>query len=404
MNVPSAKLLLSFLDGDLPSAQREQIAELIRRDPQWARAFEETLRFEALLEAAHRSPSDEHRVRDRLQLRIPAHRPHGRIALLAAAGLIAAVLGAAALLVRSRNVIGEVVTGRVYVSDAPVRRVAVGRLLRTGLETAKLRLRDFSEIELGPESALVVRSLGRAAREVELLAGRADFNVERGERRFVVLTAVGRVTAFGTWFAIELRQVKTSSEAPPENRGIAMVVTVYVGSVQVEACGETRMLSAGAKHVFGETVSPSAPPARPSPPGPANRPPMNSSARESDGPAYRLSPRNVVDEQEGITVRQLNGIVVARGESFFTLQEEGHTPALTVQRIGLTQNTVIWVMRETAPKIPLPSNNLGPLLSWAPGHASDLRPGCRILALVRNNEAVQIRVFGKRDSDDDNVF
>lgn len=252
----TSEQIQSLLEGVLSARDREELADRVTRDAGAAREFDEALRIEALLVAAHRPEPDLGRVAAAIRVRLLLHRMKVLRRWLNAAACFLAV-GAATLLLHMLLAGGGVVErGYALVGNTPVRKVHIGDVLSTGPVTgAVVRLADGSRMSLAPGSVAVVQGRSGSVRQVvELRGGKGDFAVEKAARQFAVITKVGRVTVVGTEFSVQLlpEWQRKGDESMNGKAVLAMAVAVTVGSVQVEVNGKAYTLSAGAQQVFAE--------------------------------------------------------------------------------------------------------------------------------------------------------
>ena len=126
------------------------------------------------------------------------------------------------------------------------------RFTVSGSRPAILRLADGSRVRLKAGSEGMARGGTEDARQVfELIRGEARFKVEKGAGGFRVETPSGKVTVLGTEFNVELRPgTQKGEKAMTGKMTLALIVTVMVGSVQVEWNGGAVKLSAGQQQVF----------------------------------------------------------------------------------------------------------------------------------------------------------
>ena len=168
----------------------------------------------------------------------------------------------------------EVVSGHVLIDGEKTRVVRVGvRVVVPSTAPAVLRLADGSYAELEPASEVILRGRSHGVRQaVELLDGKGRFRVAKGKGQFRVDTLLGAVTALGTDFSVEYRLVRPSEALPKAASVRALTVAVSEGTVEVEFCGQTCLLSAGARRVFSAGVridSACGPPVPPKPSRPS---------------------------------------------------------------------------------------------------------------------------------------
>ncbi len=266
-------LLAEHLDGALDAAGREELARELERDPDAARAFDEAVRLEALLLAAHGEPPSRERLSERILRKAqaapvlrPAQWKSRVMAAAAAAILIAAGAWAAISLANGRRTIGpephpapsagnRVVAGTVLVDGVASGEIANGAKVEVaGGKTAEIRLADGSTAWLEPESrAVLAGPVGDVRQVVELEGGKGSFKVEKEPRQFKVRTQVGSVTVTGTEFSVELLPREAKGEGQMRGKlGLALAVSVIAGAVQVDYDGRTETLTMGMSKTYGE--------------------------------------------------------------------------------------------------------------------------------------------------------
>ncbi len=118
---------------------------------------------------------------------------------------------------------------------------------RTGTaETRRVTLDDGSQVELGPRSAIALRT-EPGQRRLVLLRGEAWFEAAPDPARpFMVEAANGTVTALGTGFDIALEQDLTR-------------VTVTTHRVRVASGGKTVIVAEGQQSTYGQGLAPQPP-------------------------------------------------------------------------------------------------------------------------------------------------
>jgi hypothetical protein len=292
------KLISDYVDGDLDDAGRAALAEELARDKDVRNAFDEALRLEALLSAAHQAGA----ARGAVDSESSAARPRKRLLssrgwLIAAAAAVLAAVGLGIVLALNSSTqprgpdgkenlvnIGpvaagaEVVEGEVTVGGVRVSKVAFGVRARIeGAGPAVIRL-EGATARFEPSSAVIFHGAGSDARQVvSLEEGKGEFDVTPAisiggvtatnksadvrPKPFRVDTPVGKVTVLGTKFSVELLPEVMKGEGAMGRKTLAMIVAVAAGTVSVQYNSETHTLTAGMTKAFG--VEAKRPPATP---------------------------------------------------------------------------------------------------------------------------------------------
>lgn len=284
MDLDNLDLLIDgFLNGELAESQREELAARLERDPRAARVFDDALRTEALLHAAHGSThgssgtgssAARNAVENPRGISV-ATRPIQRAdftpvrAWVAVAALVAVMFGGALYYKhlpsasdkkteagggKNTNKNGAsyvVASGRVWVDGRETKQVRENEWLNVSPDgPAVFKQGDALKFELESESGALLRKNGAT-----LLNGAGNFNVQPAASAFVLETAAGNVMTKSGEFSARLE-----SEAAPENTGgttmksrvlATLAVTVLAGSVQVESGGKVTPLALGESRVFG---------------------------------------------------------------------------------------------------------------------------------------------------------
>lgn len=258
--------LNDYLDCDLDGSGRQALQHEVEHDPAARAAFEEALRIESLLAAAHCPEAIEERILHGLERRLEEDKVVRGVAFRSwpamAAAAAAVVLAAVAMWhwrpAPPRAAPHQVLAGAVQVNGQIVQRLADGtELLVVGNELAKVKLSDGSLLEFDPGSVATIQGPQAHFRQVIALAsGAGRFRVERGVHQFRVTTLLGVVTVLGTEFSVALRPADefeamhnnetNNQEMKLQTKSIvALAVAVTFGQVQVDIGGKTYTLSAG---------------------------------------------------------------------------------------------------------------------------------------------------------------
>jgi ferric-dicitrate binding protein FerR (iron transport regulator) len=235
-----APTMLAYLAGTLSETDVREFAARLRGASEVRREFAHVLLEQALL--------DQIASEGRRGGFSRAARPASRWRLLAlSAAAAAAVFAAGGLfLLRSHRYPPPRVAGAVEITGAGV--PGRGAVLRTRSESARLVLGGYSSVSIQPFSTLRVQG-GERKEEVMLEQGKVVCEVDSRVGRFAVLTRVGRVSAKGTTFSVELRE--STGEEPMLKKGVLMMaVVVMLGSVDVNVQGKMYTLSAGQTDLY----------------------------------------------------------------------------------------------------------------------------------------------------------
>lgn len=192
--------------GAMSPGELDDVEAWLRRDPANREAFEDLAAMWEEIEAARRDPSI-------MALRERARRLARRKPLLTRLRPVAAVLVVAALGVGAMRWVESIERSNPIVYTTPVG------------QTSSVELADGSKVILDTDSALKVWPRMVAERRLELVRGRAFFEVAKDPSRpFIVQTDRGSVTAVGT--AFDVRRSRAG-----------MKIVLVEGRVRIEPSG-----------------------------------------------------------------------------------------------------------------------------------------------------------------------
>jgi ferric-dicitrate binding protein FerR (iron transport regulator) len=164
----------------------------------------------------------------------------------------------------ARRILDAAATGRRrrgWTSRLPLAAAAAVFLAVVAILVLRHPPAGANDYILGDGSRVIVAAGSEAlfpgARQdsLELRRGSARFRLARESKSFRVVTPIGKVTAQGAEFSVELQsRVDAKGEAPMETL-LALVVTVIAGNVQVDAAGASTALTAGETHVFAAALA-----------------------------------------------------------------------------------------------------------------------------------------------------
>jgi ferric-dicitrate binding protein FerR (iron transport regulator) len=240
-------LLDRYQGGESSPEEVAALVRMLRQDPDRRRRFVERWLLEVQLRKVFSGL---------VPVRPAAKRPARRFSWVGVGAAAAVLLALGAFLLGrfggKQAPAAEVASGQVRIDGAEVERIPAGVWFDiVGGSSAVLRLPDGSRAELEPTSRASLQERpaeGRSA--VALAEGGGVFQVAHGGGRFRVETDAGTVTALGTEFAVRLRR-RGADRAGGKGR-LTLSVTVREGSVEVDAGGKSRVLSAGKSRVFGD--------------------------------------------------------------------------------------------------------------------------------------------------------
>ena len=275
-------LIDGFLNGELAESQRAELAARLERDPQAARAFDDALRTEALLHAAHvshsklSSPMTNAVARPREISSVPSSIQRVQRAnftpvraWVAVAALAAVMVGGAlyykhwpstsehkleaggAKIAHKNSVNFTVASGRVWVDGRETQSVRENEWLNVSPDgPAVFKQGDALKFELESESGALLRKNGAT-----LFNGAGNFNVQPAGGVFTLETAAGNVSTKNGEFSARLNaqtQPDISGGAPMQSKVlVTLAVTVFAGSVQVESGGKVTQLTLSESRSFG---------------------------------------------------------------------------------------------------------------------------------------------------------
>lgn len=275
MNEPNriADLIHKYLDRDASPAEIAELQQQICEDAQAAEMFAEKSRLESWIA---QSLQEEKNIvvetqrwttllatlssfAPRKNARSPSERRRRFATAFCVLAASVLVLATFHFWPRTQSTVVEnlpsyqVVTGEVVVNGQPTNSPSEGDLVQVvGTQPARLNLSDGSRAELKPATQMVF--LGQVAKEtqvLELVEGGGTFHVDPGQETLQVETQVGRVTATGTQFGVQLLPRRNPEEPTFAGTTIAgLAVLVYSGIVQVDIEGQNYVFSGPGEQVF----------------------------------------------------------------------------------------------------------------------------------------------------------
>ena len=283
--MPSAEinnLIDAFLAEELDAAGRLRLAALLDSDREAQRAFDDALRLEALLSAAHTDPQAEARAMESLKARLSAEkpsatrsarastsssnmqrpalvkrsvrsvtplRPPGRSPIGAWTALAAAILvlfglafyfiydpaptGGQSIAKKKddANAIFTVAAGAVLIDGKDAKSVAENAWVSVpAAGHAELNSKDGTRVKLEGGSRALIRTHGAT-----LQNGAGRFGVKSASDTYELQTPLGKVLATGGEFEAHLANNSTGA--------LELSVTVASGTAQVDAGGKTTVLN-----------------------------------------------------------------------------------------------------------------------------------------------------------------
>ncbi len=285
-NAELDNLIGAFLAGELDDAAREEFAARLESDPAALRAFDEALRIESLLLAAHATPAqraDERRAAEKLAQNLTKLQSQKAVqnrarmsprlvkrpvktssavpfrAWTALAAAVAIMFGMAFYFIYGttpgtvKTTAGNarqqftVASGHVWVDGHDVREVGDNDWLNVSTDgAAMLTAKDGTTVTLEAGASAVMR-----ARGASLLSGAASFGVKPGADLFVLETPAGSVNSAGGEFNVSLRPASSESDTPnARHMELALAVSVARGTAQVDFDGATTRLTEGESREF----------------------------------------------------------------------------------------------------------------------------------------------------------
>jgi anti-sigma factor RsiW len=281
---PAFALVDKYLDDLLSADEATQLAQLLLEQPEAATALARATRAEAcLIEQFHAAPSRARAETLHLILgkqdgeEVPRSAPtktqwrHRWVsraaawqAAAAAALVLASGIGLFYFLGKTETPLSMVASGRVLVNGVESLQIRDGAEVEViGEESAVIHLADGSRAELAPASRAVIRGgRRRGAPVLELAQGSGEFEIGQGPRPFHVETPVGKITASGTDFSVELRPGENNPEASlSSNMTMALIVDVIAGNIDVQYGNHSYALGVGDNRLYaGRKQAPSGKP------------------------------------------------------------------------------------------------------------------------------------------------
>jgi ferric-dicitrate binding protein FerR (iron transport regulator) len=255
-------LIQKYLDQLASPAETAELGRCLAADPALADAFARASRTDAGLVERFTEQCAIDRA-DRFLARPtvgPRHRafPAPLVGLAAAVLFLAAALGLYHWLGEREPLRHDVVAGRVLVDGIESESIPDGAAVEVGDDSAAvIRLADGSMAELAPSSQAVIHGrMRRGGAVFELTRGGGDFQVEHTDGRFRVDTPVGKVTALGTEFSVELRPPTLDEGADMSKKvALALIVAVMAGNVEVKYGNARYALGIGDNRVYADKKS-----------------------------------------------------------------------------------------------------------------------------------------------------
>jgi ferric-dicitrate binding protein FerR (iron transport regulator) len=237
------ELIQGYFEGTLTPEEQKRFNSWLRSHPRNLDVFlDQVDAHDALIEAEASGEATR---------RLPILRWFTRLRPASWAALLMFSVVTAALMVwllASDRKDPHLVAGKVKVDGVPAGRVAEDKAIEVlGDKAAEFTLGDGSEALIFPGSSFVLRGAEADARELlELRSGGGEFRVKTGKGQFRVETPMGKVTALGTVFRVELRPNPKPSKNAEKT---LLAVHVTSGRVRIEYRSATFTLRAGQKEL-----------------------------------------------------------------------------------------------------------------------------------------------------------
>jgi ferric-dicitrate binding protein FerR (iron transport regulator) len=261
-------LIHRYLDGLASAAEEAEFGRLLAADARVADAFARATRMDAALEELFVDGRDRRSaaaiVDAVAEPQAPAVPVRWSLRWVAAAALLLALGTGILYLMRNRQ------QPPVTLAANPVYAVAAGRVLVDGVEDGQIH--DGAEVEVvGDQAAVILLADGaraelapatkaviRHGRVIELNEGSGQFQVAEAAGRLHVETPVGKVSAAGTEFAVELEPWEREATDEPMSQQVAMalIVGVLSGNVDVHYGDRHYPLGIGENRVYAANKPP----------------------------------------------------------------------------------------------------------------------------------------------------